>query len=336
MKKPDINDKIQKLMLQNDLGAEITVQKIAGGLSHNMYRVATDKALYAVKQLNPAVMCKKEAYRNFVFSEKTARVAKKNGINAVCALRFRGKVVLKEEDSFFMIFDWVNAQTLSAEQVQDKHCEIVGQTLAKLHNINFRKQKNIKPKNAQTEPFDLDKYLSSAKEQGKPFAQRLQNNMELLSTLRQLSAAATNNLNNDLVVSHRDLDRKNVMWQSFTPFLIDWEASGSIDPALELVQVAWYWAGGDVESLDLQKFETLIKSYVEEYRGKICADHADLVYANVRPKLDWLQYNLQRAFVETEFESAELADNEVVDCLKELEYCVSQFDNVVKALKNCF
>ena len=111
----DINEKIQQLITQNDLGVEIiSIQKISGGLSHKIYRVRTDKADYAIKELNHAIMRKKDAYRNFVFSEKVARTARQNGINAVCALQFCGDVVLKVDDSFFLVFKWLNATTLTA------------------------------------------------------------------------------------------------------------------------------------------------------------------------------------------------------------------------------
>lgn len=335
MNKSDIKQKIQKLISQNNLGAQIiAIQKVSGGLSHKMYRVQTDKADFAIKQLNPAIMRRKGAYRNFVFSERVARIAKQNGINAVCALQFRGKVVLKVKNSFFMVFKWINAQTLTAEQVEDRHCEIIGQTLAKIHNITFCKSKNRQRKIAPTPLFDLTDYINQAKEQNKPFARLLQNDLPLLTQLNNRSAEATNDLRGALTVGHADLDRKNVMWQNFTPFLIDWESSGLINPTAELVQTAWYWAGGDVENLDLRKFETVIKSYVKEYKGELCAAYDDLVYANMRPKLDWLKYNLQRAFAQTE--AANIADAEVVKCLKELEYCVNRFDNVTKVLQACF
>ena len=331
----DINEKIQQLITQNDLGTGIiSIQKISGGLSHKIYRVRTDKADYAIKELNPAIMRKKDAYRNFVFSEKVARTARQNGINAVCALQFCGDVVLKVGDSFFMVFKWLNATTLTAEQVDEKHCIIIGQTLAKLHNINFCKPKNIQ-QNTQKTSLDINHYITLSIEQNKPYAQRLQRDADLLLKLRKRAAAATNDLNGDLTVSHADLDCKNVMWQGFTPFIIDWESSGCINPSLELVQVAWYWAGGDIENLVPSKFETVIKSYLSEYRGKLCTDYAALVYANIGPKLAWLEYNLTRAFVETD-EFAEIADNEVDKSLKETEYCVDLFDAVIKILKNCF
>lgn len=329
----NIEEKLKTLILQNNLGLQVTnIQQVLGGLSHNMYKVGTDRATFAVKVLDHAVMRRKEAYGNFVLSEKIARIAKQNGVNAVCALQLNGEVVLKVEDSFFMIFDWLNGQTLNSEQVTVEHCEVMGHTLANIHNIKFFDLPNHDVQNEQT-MFDFASYVPLAMEQNKSYAQNLQNSANLLVNLSKKSAEATNVLSDVLVVSHRDLDRKNVMWQSFTPYIIDWEASGLVNPTSELVQVAWYWSGGDAENLDLRKFETLVKSYVDVYRGKLCINYADLVYANMSPKLAWLQYNLQRSLVET---PSMLADCEVSKSLKELEYCAAQFDSVLKVLKTCF
>lgn len=332
-----LNKKIQNLILQNKLGSEvIEIQKVSGGLSHKMYKVKTDKAVFAVKELNPAIMCRKDAYENFVFSEKVARLAKQNGLNAVCALQFNGNVVLKIENGFFMVFNWVNGKTLKPEQVDLKHCETIGQTLAKIHNIDFLGMLDMKPQSIGSEIFDLEKYIPLALEQNKPYTQNLQDNISLLKKLNTLAVKAIKNLNTSLTISHTDLDCKNVMWQNYTPFIIDWEASGYINPTLELVQVAWYWAGGDIEKLDLKKFDLVIKSYVKDYKGKFCANYSDLVYANLAPKFAWLEYNLKRSLNEIEFESLEIAYGEISKTLREINYCVDQFESIETILKSNF
>ena len=38
-----------------------------------------------------------------------------------------------------MAFDWIEGKTLKAEEITEKHCEIVGEILAKIHNIDFSK-----------------------------------------------------------------------------------------------------------------------------------------------------------------------------------------------------
>lgn len=65
-------------MLQCNLGQVIeNAIRVNGGLSHRMYKVVTDKGIYAVKELNKGIMKRKEAYSNFVFSEKGNRYCKR-------------------------------------------------------------------------------------------------------------------------------------------------------------------------------------------------------------------------------------------------------------------
>ncbi len=61
-----MNYNIEKLIRKTNLGNKIiTVDKVTGGLSHRMYKVVTDKGIYAVKKLNPNVM-KRSIFKFFI------------------------------------------------------------------------------------------------------------------------------------------------------------------------------------------------------------------------------------------------------------------------------
>lgn len=100
-----------------------------------MYKVETDRGIYAVKELNSGVMKREKAYSNFVFSEKVTDIAKENGISAIGALKLNNDIMVKIEDSYFMVFEWLEGKILKAEEITDKHCEIIGKTLAQIHKI---------------------------------------------------------------------------------------------------------------------------------------------------------------------------------------------------------
>ena len=86
------NKNIDYLINKFNLGSKImSINKVSGGLLHKMYRVETDKAIYAVKELNPVIMKRADAYSNFVFSEKVTDIAIKNG---VCAIGSGGNYAL--------------------------------------------------------------------------------------------------------------------------------------------------------------------------------------------------------------------------------------------------
>lgn len=332
-----LNKKIELLLQENGIGNVIKrIEKVTGGLSHRMYKVETDKGIYAIKELNSGVMKREKAYSNFVFSEKVTDIAKENGISAIGAIKFNNEIMIKIEDSYFMVFEWLEGKILKAEEITDKHCEIIGKILAQIHNIDFSKIEDDERKCIETDFFDWNKFITPAEEQNKPYIKELKENIELLYELNKNSVKALEYAKNDLVISHTDLDRKNVMWQDDKPFIIDWEASGYINPTIELIQVAWYWSGGDIEDVDYNKFRIIINSYKQNYKRNIDKNVDILINADVYGGLAWLDYNLKRSLcIENKYDNEEikLAENEVIQSLKEIKYNISQFDKMIEVIK---
>ena len=61
---------IEKLCSHCQLGQMIGEPRaVSGGLMHRMYRVSTNKGVYAIKQLNPDIMKRSKALGNMIFSE---------------------------------------------------------------------------------------------------------------------------------------------------------------------------------------------------------------------------------------------------------------------------
>ena len=333
----NIISKIERLILENNLGNKINnIDKVTGGLSHRMYKVETDKGIYAVKELNNGVMKRERAYSNFVFSEKVTDIVKENGISAIGALKLNNDIMLKIDDSYFMVFEWLEGKILKAEEITDNHCEIIGKMLAQIHNIDFSRIEDDERKNIEKNIFDWNKYITPAEGQNKPYIKELKESIELLHELNKNSVEALKYAKNNLVISHTDLDRKNVMWQNEKAFIIDWEASGYINPTIELIQVAWYWSGGDIENIDYNKFEKVINSYKQHYKGNIDKNIDILINADIYGGLAWIEYNLKRSLCignDYDEEEIKLAENEVIQSLKEIKYNVSQFEKMIEILK---
>lgn len=329
---------IEKLVIETKIGTCIKeINKVSGGLSHRMYKVVTDKGIYAIKELNPGVMKRKEAFSNFIFSEKVSEIAIQNGITGIGALKVNNEVITKIDDNYYMIFEWLDARILNADEITEKHCEIIGKILAKIHNIDFTEIEDEKRKNKDLEYFEWNKYCNLAEKHNKVYTNLLKENIDLLYKLNEKSIKALEYANENLIISHTDLDRKNVMWQEYKPFIIDWEASGYINPTIELIQVAWYWSGGDVENIDYNKFEILIKSYRKYYKGNIDKKAEKLVYADNYGGLGWLNYNLKRSLcIENNYEQdeIELAEIEVIQSINEIKYNYKQIDNIIKTINN--
>ena len=159
------NNDIEKLIKKENLGTIVkSTTKVTGGLSHRMYKVVTDKGIYAVKELNSGVMKRPEAYSNFVFSEKVADIVKENGVTAIRTIKLKNNDIMRKiNDRYFMVFDWIEGKILKTEEITKKHCEIIGENLAKIHNIDFSKIEENERKNIDIEWFDWNNYLELAK-----------------------------------------------------------------------------------------------------------------------------------------------------------------------------
>lgn len=328
---------MEELIKKCDLGTIIkSIDKVTGGLSHRMYKVVTDKGTYAIKELNSGIMKKNTAYSNFLFAEKFTDLAKANDIPAVGAIKIGNDIMKKIDNKYYMIFEWIEGTILKSEDIEEKHSEIVGKLLAKIHNIDFSSIDDDSRKYTNTRMYDWNNYVTIASEQNKPYFQLYKDNIDVLYDLNKKSKEAIEYANNNLVISHRDLDRKNIMWQGDNPYIIDWEASGYINPTLELIQVAWYWSGGDIEKIDYNKFEKVIKSYKKNYNGYIDSNIDVLIHADIYSGLGWIDYNLKRSLcIEHDYheEEVHLAENEVMQSINEIKYNVSQFSKMIEILK---
>ncbi|TDM12887.1 hypothetical protein [Macrococcus lamae] len=78
---------------------------ISGGLLHKLYKVETNKGIFAIKVLNSEIMSRAEAENNYLLSELYSHAAKQAGINAVCAKLFNRKPWLFVDNHYYMVFD---------------------------------------------------------------------------------------------------------------------------------------------------------------------------------------------------------------------------------------
>lgn len=336
----DKYEKVKKLIHKANLGYEIVeINKVTGGLSHKMYKVVTDKGIYAIKELNPNVMKRQEAYSNFIFAEKVTDIAKENGIYGIGAIKINRKVIQEIDNSYFMLFNWIEGRILKADEITEEHCKIIGKILAQIHNMDFSSIEDENKKQINMEEFEWNEYLKVAESKDKSkkiFIKALQDNEDLLYELNKKANEGLLYAKKNLVISHTDLDRKNVIWQETTPFIIDWEASGYINPTIELIQVAWYWSGGDIRNLNYDKFKMVVESYKKYYKGKVDENVGKLIYADIYSGLAWINYNLQRALCidcSCDRDEIELAENEIKNSIDQIKYNVSQMEQITNFVK---
>lgn len=329
--------KMEKLIKKFDLGSQIIkVTQIHGGLSNRLYRVETDQAEYAIKKLNKTLMQNKAEFERIIFAEKVARIAEENGILVVRALEFENKIIHKIDGDYYMIFNWNYGSHIQPEDVTDEICNIIGELLAKIHNLDFSKIEAEKSKEMQIRTIDWNSLAKIAKEQNKYYYKDLVENIEILYEINKKTKEALEYAKSNLIISHRDLIKKNILWNNNIPTVIDWESSGYVNPTVELVQVCWNWANGDVGKFEFEKFEIIVNSYLQNIKNYKKEDMKKLIYANLWEAIEWLEYNLKRSLcIESTYrkEEIELAEEQINYLNYEIRYAMTQIKAVADSLQ---
>lgn len=305
------------LCLQCKLGELISEPvRISGGLLHRMYAIETTKRKFAVKILNPNIMSRKSALGNYLTSERIARLAATKEW-AVSAEVIKGEAVQNIEGHYFMFFKWVKGKPLKPAEIKTDHCEIMGEILASIHNIDFSEIGMVVDKVEVRHAIDWKFYYQNGKERSLPWVTELYSCLAELEKWQTRAIDAAVYLSTNKVISHRDLDPKNVLWHLEQPIVIDWEAAGYTHPAQDLIETAIYWAVTTEGGIDQQKFLAFIKSYQAENRA-MDADWSRVLTNGFLGKFDWLEYNLKRSlWIEcADVEEQEIGTQQVMETIK--------------------
>ena len=225
-------------------------KEVKGGFLHKVYRVTTAKGIFAVKVLNTEIMKRPCALGNTINSEKIAAIFG-GFIPVVAALCIQGRQIHEIDKKYYMIFQWVEGKSVFPPDINEQHCEAIGDILGKMHRQNIAVQ-DVKAEEETMELFEWRKYLQTAKEQedeSKIWVSQYENAIKDIETWNWAACDVQDILTKNMVISHRDLDPKNVLWKDDEPCVIDWEAAGYVNPYQELLEVISYWADDGKGSL---------------------------------------------------------------------------------------
>lgn len=275
------------------------LQAVAGGLLHRLWRLDTTQGTFAVKQLNPAILQKPHIRAIYRFSECIAEAMVAHGVPAVAALSCDGDPVQEIEGRTVMVYRWIEGETLSAEAVEPERAGQLGTLLGHIHALNLQFPALPQPEWEHFRDDDWDLLTVHAYDGGISWATPVRAVMHRLIEWSRLSEQAGEKLSHTYVVSHRDLGPKNVIWQDdHTPWLIDWEAAGLVNPTMELVSVALDWSGLATGVLREDTFAAMMRSYVDA--GGIVRDAGiDALHGVMGIWLGWLLFNMRRSLGES-------------------------------------
>ncbi len=285
--------KIDRLCENYNLGNLIREPEIVtGGLLHKMYHVSTDKGEYAIKALNPDIMKRAEALHHTINSEIVSN-ALIDIIPLVAARCFEGRYVIESDGSFYVIFDWLEGNSVFAPDISEYHCEQVGRILGKIHASNIKIESIEKKQDSRT-AYDWNMLLEKAVQCNTECYFLLQESIADVIQWDNHVVSALQQVSQNQVISHRDLDPKNIMWKNSKPYIIDWEAAGYVNPFQELIEVLNYWISDETGKYNKTKFDVMIQAYMESM--SISNVNWDAVLdCSFDGMLGWLEYSVKRA-----------------------------------------
>lgn len=282
---------IQKCMLQCGFGTvKKAVTAVHGGLLHRMFRVETEQGLFAVKVLNGEMMKRPGVMHNMQVSEKAADTLR-NTVPLMAALPGGDSYVHFCNGIWFMVYPWLEGKSVFPPDITAEHCRIMGDILSEIHKANIRVDGIQKETPAEEEREWEKLFLLCKDDRCKEKFMSLKNK---ILYLEKTGDAAVTDLSEDQLISHRDLDPKNVMWQGMQPVLIDWEAAGYVNPWQEVAECLFYWCDDGRGGLQKDCFQAFTAAYGKKHTlyGAPWQNALNAAYKGI---VDWLYYNLKRA-----------------------------------------
>ena len=298
-----------------------TPQPVTGGLLHRMWCLETDHGRFAIKVLNSEIMSRPDAKTNYRMSEKVAHQANIKGIRAVSARTVDRQPWIELHGEYVMVFDWVDGITLLPENCTSEHVKHIGEILFQIHNLDIVIDGSALPTFSAIS-FDTWRYhIEKARRDASCWGLSCESILQDVTNWSRKYQDAVDNLPQKFVISHRDLDSKNVIWNhEGIPYLIDWESAGYIHPTVELVEVAFNWSRSHDGTVSKERFQGVIQAYLEA-GGTLHSEVLDAVYGSFGGMLGWLEYNMRRSLNRDLFnmDDRELGRREVIHTLQELE-----------------
>jgi len=307
---------------------------ISGGLLHRMYAVETMEGKYAVKALNPEIMVRPPAMQHFINSEEIVKMAARN-IAALPAARFNGAFIHQIENQFYLVFPWVEGKSLKSDEINKMHCKEIGDIVADIHSTDFSELGLINDWSGNEQITDWNYYLQKGQENNLEWANLFHDIIDNLYFWNTEGNKSAKVLGSNMVISHRDLDPKNVMWNEEKPIVIDWESAGYINPMEDLVETALYWSENEKGTIDKERFMAFIAGY--KNKKQISQENWRMVLSNgFLGKLGWLEYNLKRSLgIEcTDIEEQRLGTAQVIKTIKNIKGYSSMIPEIEKWLIN--
>lgn len=250
---------------------------------HIAWRLQTGAAHYFVKQIQ---IERYDQQANVELLDATEALANQYAqrYDWICpALLHKRHYVFEHQQQLYLVYPWLTASSVHADDISLKQAEKMGRCLAELHHTQFAEDSHLGKELILDANFlpRIESYHQLHKQQ-----------LTLLKQCDQQYRSAYAALDPHRVISHRDLHVDNVLWQSpGQPIIIDWESAGKIHPLVELFGLAINWAGITSEQFSQEKYQAVINAY-QQQSGTQVVITSTIIAASLASWLAWVEYCL--------------------------------------------
>ena len=310
-----------------DLGTPVREPvAVVGGLSHRMWRLETTRGRFAVKQINrdfdnPGYV---DWYERAFRAEMTAYHAGVPMPRPV-AVPETGACLAELPDSgprptTVRVHDWVDATPIANGDYGANVPHRIGEILARVHALRIEPDGVVGEVWRIFGPRHWLGLAERAEAAGAEWARALDDGLSLVAEMEAFVDASRPSLG-PMIMSHRDVDQKNVLVAADGGLLIvDWDATGPVSARHELANTTLVWGGGYFGEPRAELSRAVIEGYRAtggEFDDPRPPDFAEFVCIMV----NWFEFNVRRALGERLQDESDraLAEREVRHILRQLD-----------------
>lgn len=261
-----------------------------------MWRLETTTGCYAVKQFaNDMDMSDGPTRARLNATEATAWEFARRGIPALASLPVDGEHLQVLDDVGYLVFPWTTSKARKRNAIDQHHADIVADILARMHQADIHVPGLGEPVSWPVTAERLEELLAVAQQRNVREAMHIQERLGDILDVIERQPEAQVVLSAWQVVSHGDLDHKNVLWSDEgEPLIIDWESARPINPVYEVLMEALDWSGVTAH-FDHRPFEHFLSVYTEA-GGVIPAGMIPAAFdAILGAWINWMLFNVGRA-----------------------------------------
>jgi aminoglycoside phosphotransferase (APT) family kinase protein len=290
--------------LQGDPGELVPV---AGAWSNRVFRLVVGAEAFAVKELrNPWNEPRWLEWLDAAWAFELAAIAA--GVNAPEPIADPATghcLAWVERDGGgplapVRVHRWVDGHPADPAPVGLDEARWAGRTLATLHDLAIRPSDRSLFPTPNTDTADhWVELIASARRAQEPWADQLAQVADTVMVIAELARAGGHHPDEE-VMTHGDVDQKNLVLGASGPVLCDWDLAVPLVPRRELADAALSlgaWKRNDIA-------REVVTTYCETRGTEITIEPADLGQS-MMTGLDWIAFNVERAIGLRDAESAE-------------------------------